>query len=145
MKKILIYECADGKRFDKIDDAQNYDTILSEVTQIMRPLGESVSDYEIKRHRSNTIVSALKDLMNVCRHIIPSYAESFDRCNMENIHGFAGRVLSDYSHDYPCLYKAYFRFRCISPTSFIEYDQPYWTTHEEEYVEYMRKLKGGKK
>lgn len=45
----------------------------------------------------------------------------------------AGRVLSDYSHDFPILWKLYFRLECINDFSGFEYEQPYFANHESEF------------
>ena len=143
IKEVTIYECSDGKRFDDKADAEKYNRILCEVNDIMAPLGEKPDDYHSITHQKEVVEKTLAHLMKLCADTITDFDMSFKETTINDCYGcLTGRVLSDCSGDYPCLYKAYHRFMCINPTSFIEYDQPYWAKHEEEYnktIEQYRK------
>lgn len=142
MKEITIYECEDGSRFDIKEKAERYDEVLEKIKQIMTPIGEPVTEsYSAKQRDKDAVETTIKDLMNLCAWCIPDWSDIFGRVNeLEDIQRYiVGRVLGDYSNDWKCLWKAYFRLSCISPTSYIEYEQPYWTSHEDEYQEELLK------
>ena len=134
MKEITIYECEDGSRFDIKGKAERYDEVLEKIKRIMAPIGEPVTESYSAKQRA-------KDFMQLCAWCIPDWSDTFGKVNeLEAIQRYiVGRVLSDYSNDWKCLWEAYFRLSCISPTSYIEYEQPYWTSHEDEYQEELLK------
>jgi hypothetical protein len=143
MKKITIYECEDGKRFNNKEDAKQYDGILFNVMVIMSPLGEAVTkQFSAKEQNVLTTIKAFGKLMELCAKVIPTYKETFENTTLSKAYdSLAYRVLSDFSNDYPCVYKAYHRFTCISTKTFIEYEQPYWTKHENEYKQKYNEFK----
>lgn len=51
----------------------------------------------------------------------------------------AGRVLSDYQQDYPCLYHAHYRFQCINNENGYEFQQPYFALNVDEGLCSIRK------
>lgn len=138
MKEVVIYECSDGKRFDKKLDAKIYECILGTVENIMAPLGQKPESYNAIKHKKEIVEIALSQLMELCGVTITSFKASFEKTTINCIRNISARVLSDYSDSFPCLWRAYERFTCISPTSFIEYDQPYWAAHEEEFEKFKK-------
>ena len=141
MKEIVIYECSDGKRFDKKLDAEMYECILGVVENIMAPLGTKPNSFNAFKHEKEIVETSLAKLMELCGDTIITFKESFKKTTINCIRNISARVLSDYSDSFPCLWMAYERFMCISPTSFIEYDQPYWAYHEEEFIQTMSRYK----
>jgi hypothetical protein len=142
MKEITIYECEDGSRFDDRKKAAMYDKVLETIKYIMAPLGEPVTEsYSAKQRDKGAVETTVKDFMQLCAWCIPDWSDTFGKVNeLEDLQRYiVGRVLSDYSKDWKCLYEAYFRLSCISTTSHIEYEQPYWTSHEDEYQEELLK------
>lgn len=144
MKEITIYECEDGSRFDIKEKAERYDEVLEKIKQIMTPIGEPVTEsYSAKQREKDAVETAVKDFMQLCAWCIPDWKETFEKVdNLEDAQRYiVGRVLSDYRNEWECLDKAFFRFSCISDVSYIEYEQPYWTKHEDEYKERLMKIK----
>ena len=142
MKEITIYECEDGSRFDNRKKAAIYDKVLETIKDIMAPIGEPVTEsYSAKQRDKDAVETAAKDFMQLCAWCIPDWSDTFEKVNeLEDLQRYiVGRVLGDYSHDWKCLHNAFFRFSCISPISYIEYEQPYWTSHEDEYQEELAK------
>lgn len=142
MKEITIYECEDGSRFDNRKEAVKYDKVIETINLIMAPIGEPVTEsYSAKQRDKGAVETTVKDLMNLCAWCIPDWSDTFGKVNkIEDLQRYiVGRVISDYSKDWKCLHEAYFRLSCISPTSYIEYEQPYWTSHEDEYQEELLK------
>ena len=72
--------------------------------------------------------------MDECAKAIPLYRRWFKQVKSGTRHISAiGIVLSDYNKDFPYLWKAFYRFQCISLTSGIEYEQAYFALHENEF------------
>ena len=70
--------------------------------------------------------------MDLCSKMIPSYKHIFDDTANDNAHpSHAERILSD--SGYECLCHTNYRFRCMNMNSGIEYEQPYYATHEDEW------------
>ena len=144
MKEITIYECEDGSRFDDKKKAAIYDEVLEKTKKIMAPIGDAVTEmYSAKQRNKAAVEMAVLEFMHLCALCIPDWKETFEKVdNLEDAQRYiVGRVLSDYRNEWECLDKAFFRFSCISDVSYIEYEQPYWTTHEQEYQEKLIKLK----
>lgn len=136
MKEITIYECEDGSRFDDKWKAERYDEILEKTKKIMAPIGDAVTEmYSAKQRNKAAVERAVLEFMHLCAWCIPDWKETFEEVeNIDDAHcSIIGRVLSDYRNEWKCLAKAFFRFSCISDVSYIEYEQPYWTSHEDEY------------
>lgn len=142
MKEITIYECEDGSRFDNRKEAAKYDKVFETINEIMKPLGEPVTEsYSAKQRDKDAVETAVKDFMQLCAWCIPDWKETFEKVDdLEDAQRYiVGRVLSDYRNEWECLAKAFFRLSCISLNSYIEYEQPYWTSHEDEYQEELLK------
>lgn len=136
MEEITIYKAVDGTRFDRKADCEYYESIYKNVSNIMsrlRPNDEISSNVAI-RHDSDVVVEVKEDFFLLCAEVIPSYKQLFSEVANRIRHiSHAGRVLSDYSHDFPILYDSYFRLECINDCSGVEYEQPCFVNHEIEF------------
>lgn len=144
MKRITVYECADGKRFDDLDKANEYDNIFFLVEDVLSKLGTPLQNGDLNSEQRDEarVRQGLSKLMEICKQAIPYNDKWFDSVTIENCRdNYVERILGDYQHDYPCLFDAYYRFCCISPSSFIEYKQPYYAKHEEEFEQMVEKYK----
>ena len=136
MEEITIYKAVDGTRFDSKGDCEYYESVIDNVNNIMsrlRPNDEILSDVAI-RHDSDVVIEVKQDFFLLCAEVILSYKQLFKEVAYSIRHiSHAGRVLSDYSHNFPILYDSYFRLECINCSSGVEYDQPYFANHEIEF------------
>ncbi len=136
MEEITIYKAVDGTRFDRKTDCEHYESICKNTSDILtriRPSGEVSSRIAIKQD-IDVVREIKRDFFLICAEAIPSFSQLFKEVADGTRHiNHAGRILSDYSKDFPILYAAYFRLECISETSGIEYEQPYFANHEIEF------------
>lgn len=136
MEEITIYKAVDGTRFDSEYDCEHYESVIDKANNIMsrlRPNDEISSNVAI-RQDSDVVTEVKRDFFLLCAEVIPSYKRWFSEVANGIRHiSHAGRVLSDYSQDFPILYKLYFRLECINDCSGIEYEQPYSANHEIEF------------
>lgn len=136
MKEITIYEAIDGTRFNSKGDCEYYESVIDNVNNIMsrlRPNDEISSNVAI-RQDSDLVIEVKQDFFLLCAEVIPSCKQLFSEVANRIRHiSHAGRVLSDYSHNFPVLYDSYFRLECISDFSGVEYEQPYFVNHEIEF------------
>lgn len=136
METITIYVAKDGTRFDEKTNCEYYESIIDNVDRIMSRLRDNtdVSSVLAIKQDVSEVKSALEDFMRICGEVIPSYRHLFLQVGCGERHiSHAGRILSDYSSSYPMLYDTFFRFECINEKSGIEYEQPYYALHEEEF------------
>lgn len=133
MKEITIYECADGTRFDKKEDAMNYDVLLLKCSEVENSIGkkrELEEDQFIKRD-AESVKSAWTKFCDIVAEAIPNYSGWAKECGAGIRHkSHLGRIISD--SDIKCLRKLYFRFDCIDACG-REYQQPYFANgHQNE-------------
>lgn len=121
MKVINIYECVDGTRFDKKADAERYEEIYGQVDLILyKRLGVNIlGKVAAGKLDPQDVRAGLAEFMKVCAEAIPSFANLFEKIDMSNLREYnLYKTLSDYSSDWPVLWHAYYRFRCINPNTF---------------------------
>lgn len=137
IKSITVYECEDGKRFDSAEDAKKYEMLLNECNAINNMLGVSkepkFQEFAVQIDKQ-TVDFCYDKFIELCLRTFPtyksySYLKGFENINKHYIH----RVISEHYDDYPCLSDLSERFGRISPSTYIEYDQPYFTNHESEF------------
>ena len=136
MKKITIYESNDGTRFYKKADCEYYESICKNVNNVMGRLRQNneVSSRIAIRQDIDVAREVKQGFFLICAEAIPSFNQLFKEVADGTRHiSHAGRILSDYSKDFPILYDTYFRLACISETSGIEYVQPYFSNNEIEF------------
>ena len=133
MKKITIYECNDGTRFDSEKQAMEYDVLLSICNSINDAIGREVKlEYNQYVQRNAEIVKKQwRVFCNIVAEYIPDYAQQAKECgNGTRHHSHIGRVISDYN--IKCLCNLYYRFECIDEQG-REYQQPYFANgHQNE-------------
>lgn len=133
IKEITIYETTDRSRFESHREAVEYEKLYERCNEIMKVLRDRDSDCAV-RQDINDVQNAFKNLMSVCAEVIPDYKSTFKKVSNGEAHSsWAGRILSDYSSEYRCLYKSFYRFECINQVSGIEYEQPYYASHESAW------------
>ena len=136
MEVIITYKAVDGTRFDSKNDCESYESVIDNVNNIMsrlRPNDEISSNVAI-RQDSDVVIEVKKDFFLLCAEVIPSFKQLFSEVADRKRHiSHAGRILSDYSDDFPILYKSYYRIECINQISGVEYEQPYFANHETEF------------
>ena len=133
MKKITIYECNDGTRFDSERQALEYDVLLSICNSINDVIGRKVElEYnQYVQRNAETVKKQWRVFCNIVAEYIPDYAQRAKECGNGTRHrSHIGRVISDYNIN--CLYSLYFRFECIDGQG-REYQQPYFANgHQNE-------------
>ncbi len=144
VKQVIVYE-AYGKRFDEYNDALKYEYLYEEVEKIMSdlpPRSEAVENgTDVVKHDVSTLNKCLKAFCNICaEHITPFKQWFIDVVNGDLHISHIGRILSDYRSDFPILYKTYYRFDCIDFETGIEFQQPYYVTHQDEFFSQLKKL-----
>ena len=133
MKKITIYECNDGTRFDSEKQALEYDVLLSICNSINDVIGRKV-EFEYNQYvqrNAETVKKQWRVFCNIVAEYIPDYAQRAKECGNGTRHrSHIGRVIGDYN--IKCLCDLYFRFDCIDEQG-REYQQPYFTNgHQHE-------------
>lgn len=133
MKEITIYECVDGTRFDKKEDAMNYDVLLLKCSEVENSIGkkrELEYDQFIQRN-AEAVKSAWIKFCDIVADAIPDWAKWAKECGAGTRHRtHIGRIISDYN--IRCLCSLYFRFDCIDDNG-REYQQPYFANgHQNE-------------
>lgn len=136
MKEVTIYEAEDGKRFDRKDECFDYENLCLKIrTDVLDRLRANHSDEFAIQQVKDSVLLARNCFCHICADVIPCYESTF-RANAQcwNPNGLIMRVLSDFQNDYPILWKSLFRLRCISEMTWVEYPQPYYVSHEEEWT-----------
>lgn len=138
MKEKIIYVCDDGTRFDKKEDAKEYDDICCKIESIMLPMGkrtdrcESGKDYII--HDPKVVKDTLSKFLIECSHLAKwgNISKIFIECASGIRHiSHAEYYIGEMNMD--VLSRAMFRFSCTNMESGREYQQPYYALHESEF------------
>lgn len=133
MKKIVIYQCNDGTRFDSEKQAAEYDILLLKCNNINDAIGRKVElEYDqYVQHNAGAVKKQWRVFCNIVAEAIPFYDKMAWECGNGTRHrSHIGRVISDYN--IKCLYDLYFRFECIDEQG-REYQQPYFANgHQNE-------------
>lgn len=136
MKEKTIYIAQDGKFFDAEKSCIKYESLMRKVTDAMCTLKyneKALFEGNAIRHTKVSVDFAFRNFMDVCSDAIPEYKETFQEVKERKRDiSFAKRILGDYSEDFPCLWKAFYRFLCIDKYG-IEYDQPYFVEHRLDF------------
>lgn len=135
MKKLLIYEAKDGKRFDNKSDCFSYELIISSIVSVMSNLRNDIEPNSTTAVKQDifAVKEAFKDFMGICAAAIPEQSKWFEEAKKGKRHiSHIEYILSEYAHDFPVLRRTIHRFICISENG-IEYEQAYFAEHEEEF------------
>lgn len=104
------------------------------MSQLLPRTKEIEQGTDFNKHNKDTLNGCLKAFCKECAKQIPAWEQWFiETANGTRHLSHIGRVLSDYSHDFPCLYSAYFRFSCTDFNTGYEFQQPYYVTHQDEF------------
>jgi len=133
IKEITIYETTDRSRFESHREAVEYEKLYERCNKIMAVLRNREDGCAVKQDLHD-VKNVLKNLMSLCSEVIPDFKSTFDKVSRGEAHqSWAARILSDYSSEYRCLYKSFYRFECMNQVSGIEYEQPYYALHESAW------------
>lgn len=147
MKEVIMYSASDGSTFSDKGKCERYEKIVDDVNAIMSLLhdNEIISSETAIRHKAFVVQECFRQfLLTVCKPLFDSdvYKTWFDKTATGEMNiNTVGRLLSDYSDEYPILNKTYYRFLCINMKSGIEYEQPYFVSHENEFHGYIAEIK----
>lgn len=135
MKKVSVYVSDDGTRFNTEKECRLYEELCGKVKAVMSELRPRNIDYNIAvQQDKSAVANAYVKFMNLCADTLPSYSGIFDQCSRGERHpSHASRILSDLYTQYPILSKTNFRFDCIDTETGVEYEQPYFTAHPQEF------------
>src|SRR5574344_2005744 len=142
MKEITIYECEDGSRFDKKEDALNYDNLCGRIKQIMAPMGERTDECKkgsvYLSHDPLAVKNALKSFLIECSKVKPYFSKDLIACANGIRHiSQAEHLIRDSGISVLC--DTMFRFSCTNMISGREYQQPYYAKNEDEFLEIQKK------
>ena len=133
IEKITVYQTTDGKRFDSLEAAEEYEKLYQRCEKLHEVLGAKATCRYAIKHDPLLVRHLFLDFLDLCAQTIDDEIGVFIGVRHGEIHkSHAERILSDYHHDYPCLWDTYFRFNCIGPSG-IEYEQPYYAYHEDKW------------
>lgn len=131
IKEVTIYETTDGSQFDTLKEAEKYESLYEKCEKIMRQLRPHEDNGSVQQD-IELVKKAFNEFMDLCIETIPHYKKTFIGVKEGSIHpSWAQRVISDSGND--CLCNASFRFSCTNMVSGIEYEQPYYINHEDEW------------
>ena len=131
MKEVKIYIANDGTQFDNEDACLNYEYNGKKTDFINRQLGKRPKINTAIKHNINIKILWQKFLL-LCiadsDYTVASFAK--DIYNSKRHRSHLGHYLQRSNNS---LYDLYIRFECIDFFSGIEYDQPYYVSHPDEF------------
>ena len=144
MKTIEAYRLKDGTTFLDKKKALLYEFILNKCESIeerffLTPKNKPNESYCIQQDKTK-----INDAWNeFATDVLKSYISGFDK-QIEGTIGYfvakhlnsienINRIVTECCSELPCVNNLFFRFLCISTSTFIEYEQPYFVTHEEQF------------
>lgn len=138
IKAIVIYECLDGTRWNTKEEAKKYAELYDRIEEISLYLSSNTSKYigsqkYIPQDKEKVLLYKT-EILKLAAEYIPNWGKYFNECITGERHiSHASRIIDDC--EYPKLQSAFFRLSCISETTYIEYDQPYYADHEDVFIE----------
>ena len=130
MKEIIVFVSDDGKEFYSKEKCEEYEKLIDRVNNIMigfRPNKNEEGYYIAVQQDKDIVNKAYDEFLKLCEEV-------FQKAREKTIHpSHLSYTLSDWSDKYPVIWATYCRFENISLESGIEYTQPYYATHEDEY------------
>lgn len=131
MTEVTIYIANDGTQFTSKDACLDYEYNCKSVVFIKSQLGKHPKNNIAIKHNVNINI-LWKNFLLVCMtdsdHTVSSFAEGIYNGNRHKSH--LGHYLQRSNNP---LYDLYARFDCIDFFTGIEYDQPYYITHPDEF------------
>lgn len=133
MRTIEIYETNDGSRFDKLEEAVEYERLCDKCDCINQKLGilsRDLNSNEYVQHDPEVVKKQFKEFMDVVAVAIPDFSNIAIQCGAGERHiSHIYRVIGDY--DIKCFSDLLFRFNCIDFDNGKEFQQPYFKSHQE--------------
>lgn len=133
MKKITIYQCEDGTRFDTEAEALKYESYIARAKKIeshLISIGRDLYYNEYIQQDPDALRKAKYDFLTLVAERIPEWKDWAIECRDGIRHiSHIGRVIDDYGIKW--MRHLYFRFACIDEDG-REYQQPYYANHPEE-------------
>lgn len=118
MKKIVIYECEDGTRFDEFEQGVLYERFSNSLKRLtIRLLGDRTEDVEKAQcyleHPIENVKTFRFEICRIAGLYIPLFEKEFNECGNGTRHiNHAERIISDYN--YKMLNDAF--FDCVVST-----------------------------
>ena len=143
MKEIKIYQCEDGTRFNNEYEAAKYEECSKHMDAIeMGYLGvrceKELHERVPKQHSLAKVQLFKEEICKAAAEYIPEWEKIFLECADGSRHiSHAQRIISDYN--LKMFDAAFFRLACIDMNTGIEYEQPYYALHPEEWIEFYDK------
>lgn len=137
MKEVIIYEAYDGTEFRDKNMCMEYDSYIEKANEIMSQLRvrKSDSNYAVRQDVS-VVKKAMKQFFDeVAKPLLDSETLStiMDEIADGSRHPSHIAYIFNEMTQYPILNHTFFRFECINMESGIEYCQPYYIKHENEF------------
>lgn len=136
MQRKVIYIAEDGTRFDSKDGCLNYESLSDKCERIMSSLfydKKELDNGNALRHDNDVVKSCFGHFMDLCSTAIPQSRKELQEVKAGKRHiSHAQYIIEDYSNDFPCLFKTFFRFMCIDKYG-VEYQQPYYAMHRDDF------------
>lgn len=133
IKPIQIYVVDDGTRFDKYDDAVDYENLCNRCSAIEAKLTPRTAEVENMTgyitHDPVLFKEALTEFKELaCKEF------GFDETRTQNVMkaSYLGNIGYYLSGTKECMDKLYFRFSCTSPETLQEFQQPYYASHLDD-------------
>ena len=143
IRTVVVYQCEDGTRFNRISDAQKYDKYYNKLHFVEESLlGKRSDDVEeglaSMEHPVEKVVAYRKEICRLAGEYIPVYKKMFSECGEGIRHiSHAERIVSD--SDNQMLNVAFYRLSCINQETGVEYQQPFFANHPEKWEEHYNK------
>lgn len=141
MKEIIVFVSDDGKEFYSKEKCEEYEKLVNRVNDIManfRPNKNEKGQNIAVKQNTEMVKEAYHKFIGVCADVMSKHScgNVFKNAKTGNEYVHPSHLqyyLSEYSNDYPILWTTYCRFENINFNSEIEYTQPYYARHEDEY------------
>lgn len=133
MKKIEIYQCEDGTRFDKEKDAIDYESYAARAKEIesrLISIGRELDSNEYIQQDPEEVKKIRYDFLTLVAQRIPEWKQWAIECRDGIRHiSHIQRVIDDYGIKW--MRHLSFRLWCIDYIG-REFQQPYFVNHPEE-------------
>lgn len=137
MTEKKVYVANDGAQFNRPEECLAYECYLNKTNEIMSKLKPRKDEegYAV-RQDIDTVKQTMKDFFdNVGKPLVGwDLAKRMMDDTAKGIRHISHivRLFSELP-EYPVLSNTFYRFTCISMQSGIEYEQPYYASHENEF------------
>lgn len=133
MKKITVYQCEDGTRFDKENEALGYESYAARAKAIESQLvsiGRELNGNEYIQQDPAVVKKAKYDFLTLVAQRLPKWKDWAIGCRDGIRHiSHIQRIICDYNIKW--MQNLDFRLSCIDESG-REFQQPYYVNHPEE-------------